>query len=323
MRETPLIILGLPRSGTKLLRQLLNQHSSISIPEIESYLIPYSINKFGFDYDLCKKEKRSKFFTFFQETLFYNSFDRLGKKMDYSEFENLLDDYNWQAVFKLIYSFYGPKKMNDVVIWGDKSPGSFHQIKYINNIYPNTKFIHILRDPRDYCVSVNKAWKKNIYRAAEEWQEEVSYFFEIQRRDDIQAKIIKYEALITQPDRVLEEICDFFDIKYESKMSVLSTEVENLGSAKGSTEIVVNNKNKYFKSLSENQIRKIEEITFEAIKDADYTINFASFSKRISFYQKWLFKFSDGLNSLLFHVKNKGFKEGMVYAYKFHKNKYY
>jgi hypothetical protein len=40
MFEGPIFIVGRPRSGTKLLRELLNQHSRISIPFWESSFIP-------------------------------------------------------------------------------------------------------------------------------------------------------------------------------------------------------------------------------------------------------------------------------------------
>ena len=43
----PLFIIGMYRSGTKLLRILLNQSPRIIIPVVESCFIPYLINKFG------------------------------------------------------------------------------------------------------------------------------------------------------------------------------------------------------------------------------------------------------------------------------------
>lgn len=41
MKKGPLFIVGMPRSGTKLLRSLLNNHSKISIPNSETEILPY------------------------------------------------------------------------------------------------------------------------------------------------------------------------------------------------------------------------------------------------------------------------------------------
>ncbi|MCK5099057.1 MAG: sulfotransferase, partial [Desulfobacteraceae bacterium] len=42
----PLFIVGMPRSGTKLFRDLLNNHSKVGIPPNESHIIPYFYNRF-------------------------------------------------------------------------------------------------------------------------------------------------------------------------------------------------------------------------------------------------------------------------------------
>jgi len=43
----PLFIIGMPRSGTKLLRDLMNQNPKIGIPAAETHFIPFMIKKFG------------------------------------------------------------------------------------------------------------------------------------------------------------------------------------------------------------------------------------------------------------------------------------
>lgn len=48
----PIFISGMPRSGTKLLRDILNNHSKISIPDSETHFIPEFIRAFGMEYNL-------------------------------------------------------------------------------------------------------------------------------------------------------------------------------------------------------------------------------------------------------------------------------
>ena len=43
----PVFIVGMPRSGTTLMRALLNQHPRVSLALTESHFIPYFIKSFG------------------------------------------------------------------------------------------------------------------------------------------------------------------------------------------------------------------------------------------------------------------------------------
>ncbi len=43
----PVFIIGMPRSGKKLLRDLLNQNSKIGIPIYEASCIPHMVDRFG------------------------------------------------------------------------------------------------------------------------------------------------------------------------------------------------------------------------------------------------------------------------------------
>ena len=50
----PIFISGMPPSGTKLLRDILNNHSKVSIPDSETHFIPAFIRTFGLEYDFSK-----------------------------------------------------------------------------------------------------------------------------------------------------------------------------------------------------------------------------------------------------------------------------
>mgnify|MGYP000529984615 CR=1 FL=1 len=52
----PLFIVGMPRSGTKLLRDLLNQHPKIHIAEIETHFLPFWFSQWKEFGDLSEKE---------------------------------------------------------------------------------------------------------------------------------------------------------------------------------------------------------------------------------------------------------------------------
>ena len=46
-REISLFVVGLPRSGTKMLREILNKHSEIYIPTIEAHFVVDLLEKYN------------------------------------------------------------------------------------------------------------------------------------------------------------------------------------------------------------------------------------------------------------------------------------
>ena len=78
----PLFIIGMPRSGTKLLRGLLNEHPRIGIPISETEFFPYWIahwQEFG---DLSKKEHFLRFYKQMLAAPYFISCRRDGRLID-------------------------------------------------------------------------------------------------------------------------------------------------------------------------------------------------------------------------------------------------
>lgn len=81
-------------------------------------------------------------------------------------FDNQFDDV-WQAKQNVEYAFhyirkefniYAKKIRKTIVV--DKSPGHAFNIERILQVFPNSKWIHILRDGRDVTLSIRIEWEK-------------------------------------------------------------------------------------------------------------------------------------------------------------------
>jgi hypothetical protein len=122
------------------------------------------------------------------------------------------------SVVDAIYSEYADAKGK--ARWGDKSD-YLDRIHLIHRVFPNARFIHIIRDGRDVASSVLKLpWGPNdIVRAAEWWNEHVW----LARRVGAilgpeQYHEVRFEELVREPERALRACCAFLGEAYASEM---------------------------------------------------------------------------------------------------------
>lgn len=313
----PVFIAGMPRSGTKLLRDLLNQHSQIGIPEVETHFIPLLIKKYGEDLNF-NNESKKQLINDFLKTSFYWNMKNKGFAVSEKFYNRLKNVTNWQNFVFLILSNFGPKQENDNLLYGDKTPGYINHLPLLKSICSNAKFIHIVRDPRDFCLSVKNIWNKHLLRAAYTWNntlKKTTYFKEKYQQDYIE---IKYEDLISDVEKTMKKLSEFLDINFEPAMCMLSRSAENYGDAKGKTEVLKNNKNKFVNKLSKSQVQKIEALAFSQMNRLGYKPMYAVKNKKPGRFILSYWKFYDAFNSAKFHVKEKGIANGLMYFKKLH-----
>lgn len=117
-----IFIVGMPRSGTSLVEQILSSHKDVYGAGELSFL-GESINKNLFNDKKFIKDK-------FDEI----DYDILNKIQN--EYIDKIKSFNYKEKFIT-----------------DKAPLNFKWIGFIRNLFPNSKIIHCQRDPMDVCYS--------------------------------------------------------------------------------------------------------------------------------------------------------------------------
>ena len=225
----PFFIIGSGRSGNTLLRSILSGNSDVSIPP-ESYRIPFAIKKFHIfnnrDWEdivpqvLKEFEDCKEFYTW--EIDITDAQKRL---------ENIADSKRTLSnIFDELFCTYTEKHSPGSKIWGDKTPMNTLYLDWIGTVFPRSKFIHIIRDGRDVASSYLKMERYDtILEAANRW------INSIESAQSFGSKIkenyieIRYEELVTKPEEVIKDTCDFLDIDYDSKMLDHTKQVKKLG----------------------------------------------------------------------------------------------
>lgn len=315
----PVFIVGMPRSGTKLLRDLLNQHTLISIPDVESHFIPVLVAQFGEQLKINTQEEKETFFHAFAETSFFFSNVRKGRPITKEAFIRQCDFASWNTLFRFIALHYGKKDFSAGMIHGDKTPSYLKNVRLLRKVFPDARFIHIIRDPRDYCLSVRNIWNKNIFRAASRWDQIMTMALTYPALLGSDYIEVQYEQLTSNPLPALTRLSEFLGIQFMPEMLRIKKSHEFHGAAKGSNEILVNSQ-KFLKGLTEAEVKKIEKLTKNTLIHFGYTpineVNPEKLSASVDFF----YRLYDIWNIYVFHVKEKGFLKGSLYVLKLKKN---
>ena len=303
-----IFIIGAPRSGTKLLRGLLNGHSKIYIPEVETFFL-YNIylrwEQFG---NLAYKENFKKLYSFIISTPFYSYLEDAKDEyiVDFDYWFDSCTNASYGHVMSKFFESCAHKKGK--IIFGDKTPSYPYPISFIREQFPGASIIHLVRDPRDYVLSAQKAWGKNIFRSAQRWNLWIkSTVQNLKLREDDNI-LVKYESLLQNPEKEIESITTFLGLSYEPEMLNLEAAVENLGDAKGQKGIVKLNFRKWKDRLNPSQIRRIEELCFDSLNILNYDIEFGKKSTVLNKSKLIYFKTCDAYNLLKFNYKMHGIR---------------
>ncbi len=225
----PFFIIGSGRSGNTLLRSILSGNSDISIPP-ESYRIPFAIKKFHILNNRDWEDIVSQVLKEFEDCKEFYTWE-----IDITDVQKRLEDIadskrTLSNIFDELFCTYAEKHSPGSKIWGDKTPMNTLYLDWIGTVFPRSKFIHIIRDGRDVASSYLKMERYDtILEAANRW------INSIESAQSFGSKIkenyieIRYEELVTKPEEVIKDTCDFLDIDYDSKMLDHTKQVKKLG----------------------------------------------------------------------------------------------
>ena len=218
--KPPIFIVGANRSGTTLFRLILNRHSEIAIPDELSYFRGpfFRAGKGHWRGDQIRRDQYERFVTRFirntAETVHPLDADELLQNLISREHPDLRTPYEF--VLSSWAAAHGKE------CWGEKTPGNLFHAPVIREMFPDARFVYMVRDPRAGTSSMQQAsiFGEDIVintlnrlhymtaglRLLENTVPEGSRY------------LLRYEDLITEPEQTLRSICRFLDIEFEPAM---------------------------------------------------------------------------------------------------------
>ena len=209
-------IIGRPRSGTTLLRHLFDAHPNVIIPSECNYILA-----------LSGKYKRQKKFTrktlehFLDDLKRTKSFDTLSmddellKKNVFSVPENI----TYPELCKIVHATYASiHEKKEILLIGDKNPAySSENFSKVFSLFPEAKYIHLIRDYRDQITSLLTAGFKLPSPAfiAIAWKKSINTINNFKKKFPDHFYTIRYEDFVREPEMHLKKICCFLGIKFQ------------------------------------------------------------------------------------------------------------
>jgi Sulfotransferase family len=202
-------IVGVGRSGTTLLRMMLDAHPELAIPAETHFLN----DVLALDVNDSAKER---FFRTVTEAYTWPNF-----ALDRSAFRDALDSiapFSIPDATRAFYRCYA--KRFGKTRWGDKTPSYRASMTGIGRLLPEARFIHIIRDGRDVALSYRGLWfgpGDDVELQARFWVEQI----ELARAQSSELQHyleVRYEALVQVTEPTLRTICDYLDLPFQPVM---------------------------------------------------------------------------------------------------------
>jgi hypothetical protein len=274
----PIFIIGTERSGTNLLRLILNAHSNIAVPHP-----PHIMKLFGplapLYGDLGEESNFRRL---------VNDVCRLVElhpypweiKPDRERVFRRAADRNLLSIYFEIYdqylAFTGKQR------WACKSTFMIEQVAEVLRYRPQARFIFMVRDGRDVAVSAKSSIFNHfhVYYSARRWQREQAIGLAwLARLPAEQIMLLKYEELIADPPAVVKRLCAFLGEPFEERMLDYhrSSEAQKSGSLSISWEntarpVMGDNSEKFRRQLTAAEILLFEAIAFPELEELGYPL---------------------------------------------------
>ncbi len=161
----PFFIVASARSGTTFVRLTLNAHPDVAVPP-ESRFVTELYDSSG---EVAVEDLLARLATHERFQTWELPIERVA-----AELEGAGERVAYPDAIRAAYRAYAAA--HGKTIWGDKTPRYIEHIPLVASLFPDARFIHIVRDGRNVALSYSHVnfGPKNVARAAELWKRRVA-----------------------------------------------------------------------------------------------------------------------------------------------------
>lgn len=272
-----ILMIGTQRSGSNLMRLMLNQ-----IPTIEAPHPPHILQRLmplmSSYKDLSDASTFAQLVDDVCQLIELNPVPWEGVVLDRQDIAGRCTQNSLVAVFSAVYDVLAETR--GAQTWCCKSLSNVHYVPEIDEYLPKAKYLYLYRDGRDVAVSFKKAvvGQKHFYHIAQDWAKAQRAALKMRQKfDESQFFSISYESLTGSPEESLKALCKFLEVEYSPSMMSFheSSEAKNTASSSSlwnnvTKPIMNQNTKKFLKQASEEEVRIFELVAGDVLDALGY-----------------------------------------------------
>jgi hypothetical protein len=214
---------GCHRSGTSLVQRLCDTHPELAVINETRWIADWWEERTGMTRE---GHVTAELLARLHE---HPRFAKLG--IDSAAVDGLLEHQDGPMTYgefvTALFDLYGSLRHKRLV--GDKTPKYLRAIPLLSELWPEARFVHVLRDGRDVCLSVLD-WRKGASKFSG-WNEDAvsttALWWEWKVRLGREAGgplgpsryyELRYEALVANPEAEAVKLCNFLGLSYDPAM---------------------------------------------------------------------------------------------------------
>jgi hypothetical protein len=296
----PIFIVGANRSGTTLLRLLLNAHSQVAIPDEINYF-------YSFDWSVSYTRwaaptlSPAAFASFVDRFLAENESKVPGLDLTALRAEMLDGPVDLRRPYQLLLERWAAA--HGKTRWGEKTPGNIYHANLLIDMFPEAQFVHVVRDPRGGVASMKRVSffpddaVLNALNRHKVMTHGRAHFRRIVPAD--QRVEIRYEDLVTAPRETLRTLCSFLRLPYEEEMLRFHVDAERFmtpAAASSFNETATRpiseaHAHKWQSLLTDDEIASVEAVCADEMAEFGYERRHPplSWAGTLNFAVKWCY----------------------------------
>ena len=205
----PFFIVGSARSGTTLLRMMLNAHPDVAVPPESRFITELWTGEHQVD----AKRFLEKLAAHARYAAWELPIDAVERELGESTTVAYADAID--AAYRVYAAARGKRR------WGDKTPRYVESVPFLADLFPEARFVHLVRDGRNVALSYADVpfGPKTVAKAAELWARRVSQGMKDGRAlGDDRYLEVRYEDLVDDIEARTKELTQFLGLPFDAGM---------------------------------------------------------------------------------------------------------